>query len=243
MCSRSSFSLAKPVNRLFTGPQGDQQTGDDRQLGLETGDDRQLGLDFDPVFTVTDQMPTAQDMFEESEEDFDGPTMFIDQGDDITWHVQDVGGDENRFALAGSATAVGFAVRLAFDLDDAHGPIEPGFDRGRSGEADDGVANNARPASILGQRAFLDGLKGRVDMDATHQRGTNVDNVPKQPEFHLAAIEHVDAVGLQAGREHLALVPVAAGQVHADGDPFEQLEVCMEFESPKAAFGRNQIAD
>ncbi len=64
-----------------------------------------VGLDFDAVFTVIDQMPTAQDMFEESEEDFDGPTMFIDQGDDIGWHVQHVGGDENRFALAGPAAA------------------------------------------------------------------------------------------------------------------------------------------
>ena len=71
--------LIRSQRRLFAGPQGDQQTGDDRQVGL----------DFDAVFTVTDQMPTAQDMFEEPEEYLDGPTMFIDQGDDIGRHVQD----------------------------------------------------------------------------------------------------------------------------------------------------------
>ena len=81
--------LIRSQRRLFTGPQGAQQTSDDRQVGL----------DFDAVFTVTDQMATAQDMLEEPEEDLDGPTMFIDQGDDIGWHVQDVGGDENRFAV------------------------------------------------------------------------------------------------------------------------------------------------
>ena len=81
--------LIRSQRRLLAGPQGDQQAGDDGQVGL----------DLDAVFTVTDQMPTAQDMFEESEQDFDGPTMFIDQGDDIGRHVQDVGGDENRFAV------------------------------------------------------------------------------------------------------------------------------------------------
>lgn len=95
-----------------TGPQRDQQAGDDAQVCLNG----------DAVFAVAQQVATAQYMFEESEECLDSPAMLVDQRDDLGRNAQQVGEDEDRFPLrrtgvAGTASCS--ASRCTFDFHDA----------------------------------------------------------------------------------------------------------------------------
>ena len=65
--------LVGAFRRAAAGPEIDQQTGDDRAVGLN----------LDPVGVKTQQMPAAQEVLERPKEDLDGPTILVQQGDDF----------------------------------------------------------------------------------------------------------------------------------------------------------------
>src|ERR1700675_4560037 len=61
--------LVGPQRRLAPRPEADQQAGDDRTVGLN----------LDAVGAVAEQVPAAQHVLEEPEENLDGPAETIDQ--------------------------------------------------------------------------------------------------------------------------------------------------------------------
>ncbi len=68
------------LRRLATGPQCDQHARDDRAVGLN----------LDAVLVVAQQMPTAQHVFEEPEEDFNGPAIGVDQSNRFGGNIEQV---------------------------------------------------------------------------------------------------------------------------------------------------------
>ena len=102
---------------------------------------------------MADQMTTAEDVFEEPEEGFNRPAMFVNQRDHFRRHVQQVGRDQDRIALFRSAArrmTGGFAVRLAFDLHDTQRAIEIGFLCFRAREPHQRIANDLRVQCRMG---------------------------------------------------------------------------------------------
>jgi hypothetical protein len=59
---------------LAPGPQADEHTGDDGAIGLNC----------DAVGRTAQQVSTPENLFEKSEEDFDRPTIMIEQRDDFS---------------------------------------------------------------------------------------------------------------------------------------------------------------
>ena len=91
--------LVGPQRRLATGPQADQQAGDDRAVRLN----------LDAVLVVAQQVPAAQQVLEESEKDFNRPPLGIYQSDDL-------GGTSNRFVAIRSMPSLSAPVELPLYL-------------------------------------------------------------------------------------------------------------------------------
>ena len=68
---------------LAAGPEGDDQAGDDRAVGLN----------LDAVLVVAQQVAAAQEMFELAEEDLDRPAVGIEECDDLGGDIEQVRGD------------------------------------------------------------------------------------------------------------------------------------------------------
>lgn len=109
-CEVETDHLIGSQRRLLAGPQRDQQARDDAQIRLN----------LNAIGTMANQVPTAQHVLEESKEYFNSPAVFVNQRDHLGGHFEQVGGDQNRIALLGAASAGvsrHFAVRLALNLD------------------------------------------------------------------------------------------------------------------------------
>ena len=215
--------LVGAEGRLATGPQGDEQAGDDAQIGLDRYS----------VFAMTQQVPTAQHMLEEPEERFDGPAMFVDQGDDFGGDVQQVRGDEQGFPLRRSGiagTSTGLTTRLATDLHDAQGTISQRGVGFPTAETHPDVAGDLRRNGVVAEWTLFEDLEGAVVADAADERRTDLDDLAEQAELDVAAIHDVDASGLQGGFENVTFAGVAVGQVHAHRHALEQLELGVQLE-------------
>ena len=91
---------------------------------------------------MADQVPAAQDVLEEPEENLHAPAAAVDQRDDFSGQVQQIRDDQQEFALlrAVPAVAYAFAVRLAGDLDQPQ-PQGRELGVGEIARFGDGVAN------------------------------------------------------------------------------------------------------
>ena len=80
---RWSEHLLRSQGRLFAGPQTDQHARNDRAVGL----------DLDALSRSAEQMPAAENLLEEAEEDFDRPAVVVHQRDHLGREGEPVGGD------------------------------------------------------------------------------------------------------------------------------------------------------
>src|SRR5437867_10551613 len=98
-------------------------------------------------------------MFEKAAEQFDGPAMTVDVGNDVGWRVQQVGGEPDnaiRRRAGGTAlAAAGFLMGRRSDLHDAHGMIGALM---FPASANHGVADHARLLGRVAERTFFDKL-------------------------------------------------------------------------------------
>ena len=72
--------LVSPLRWLASGPKGDHQAGNDRTVSL----------DRNAVLVVTQQVTAAQQMLELPEEDFNRPTVSVQERDDLGGNVEQV---------------------------------------------------------------------------------------------------------------------------------------------------------
>ena len=85
--------LVRAERWLFSRPQRNQHAGDDRTIRLE----------LNPVLIVTQQMAAAQHVLEEPEEYLNRPALRVDQTDDFSRHIKQVGCDPQDAIAIGAA--------------------------------------------------------------------------------------------------------------------------------------------
>ena len=78
---------------LFTSPQCDQHTSDNRAIGLN----------LNSVLIRAQQVPTTKHVLEEAEENSNRPTLGEDQADHIGGNVEQVRGDSQNAVAVDSA--------------------------------------------------------------------------------------------------------------------------------------------
>ena len=127
-----------PQCRLTAGPEADQQAGDDRAVRLN----------LDAVLVVAEQMPAAQDVLEESEEDLDrpAPAILIQHRDRLRRHIQQVRGDPEHAIGAGPRGAAPVLATLGVgrcpNLDDTDRVVRSVLPDSRCSDGHDLVAEH-----------------------------------------------------------------------------------------------------
>jgi hypothetical protein len=116
----------------------------------QAADHRRVNLDLDALDLGAQQMPAAQDLFEEAEEHFDHPAVFIQKRNDVRRHIQQIGDDPQHAVTgrAGLAHTVSFALATllmgrAADADQAGGMIRSLVGLFGQADFDDLVADHA----------------------------------------------------------------------------------------------------
>src|SRR5439155_10338056 len=137
--------LVTSQRRPAAGPQVNEQTGNDRAIGLDLNPDR----------IMADQVSASQNMFEKAEKQFDGPAMAVDVGNDFGRRVEEIGGDADnaigRRAGGAAFAAAGFLMRRGSDLHDPHRMIGALI---FMAQANQGVADYASLLGRVAQRTF-----------------------------------------------------------------------------------------
>ena len=108
---------------FFAGPQTNEQTGNDRTIGLN----------LDAVLVAAEQVAAAKHVLEEAKENLDRPAMREYQRDDLGRNVRQVCGDAQGAVAVHTARASSIlatrCVRIAFDADHANGMVHTTFAR------------------------------------------------------------------------------------------------------------------
>src|SRR6266446_253048 len=205
----------RALGRLGAGPEVDQQAGDDRAVHL----------DHDSLRLAADQVPASQNLLEEAEKDLDGVAIEVDQGDDLGRHLQQIGGDHDRSAIARSGilslAAAAFLVLLGLDDDEADGMIRPGSGLAGQPHADQGIADHSRPQRRIAQQPLLIDCKDAVFLDAADVGTANGMDVVEESKLRVPAVEDVAVVFLELAAQHVLLIALAAaagiGQLQVAG--------------------------
>ena len=124
-----------------------------------------------------------------------------------------------------TALGVGLARR---DLQDAHGLLEDATAL-RAAQPDDAVAAYARGSCRVGQGPFFDDGPDGMVAEAAAEVAAGVDDVLEELLLGRAAVDDVEALGLQGGPQLLGLRAVAGGQGRFDGHAFADVEMDVPF--------------
>src|SRR5688572_25027497 len=95
--------LIGPQRGLASGPQMDQQAGDDGAVSLN----------LNPHRIGAEQVPAAENVLEEAEEQLDGPAVLVNVSDHFRRDVEQVGGYPQDAIAGGARDAAPLAPRLA----------------------------------------------------------------------------------------------------------------------------------
>ena len=145
---------------------------------------------------VAQQVPAAQHVLEEPEEDFDRPAVAVDQGDDLGRHVEQVGGDPQHAVAARPVEPPLYLPRLTC------GVVLIVISRiGWSGrvrptcfaEFDDRVFQDAGGPGFFRERAIFDDLVVAVVAQAADVAAALGDDRVEQCELGVAAVFDVTA--------------------------------------------------
>ena len=111
---------------------------------------------------MAQQMPTAEDVLEESEEDLNRPAIAVDQGNDLCRHVQQVRRNPQHAVTAGPGRTpfvlAAFDVRRCLDRDQPNRMIGPRVSFARLAQSDSRVFQDARSLSFSRERMIYNGL-------------------------------------------------------------------------------------
>ncbi len=118
------------------------------QTDQQTNDDRTVGLDLDSLLVRTEQMAATQHVLEKPEEKLNCPPMLINVSYDLSGYVEKVCSDPEHAVAGGttraSLTATALGVRLAFHQNHAHSMIGPSVALAGRTEVHNEVAENPR---------------------------------------------------------------------------------------------------
>ena len=200
-----------PDGGLPPRPEADEQTGNDGQVDL----------DGDAVLAVGQQMTATQDAFEPAEKEFHAPAITVAQGDQPGGQVEAAGRQEKN---VGTAVGVGLS---GFDFEDAQGSL-PGLPAPRAAKHD-AVAADAGRSGFRRQRPFFDDGPDGVVADAADEVALGVEDVLEELVFGVAAIDNVEAIGLQYIAQLLRLGAAAMRDRDVGRNALEHVEVDVHF--------------
>ena len=142
---------------MGAGPEADQHADDDYAVRLN----------LDAVLVVAEQMPAAQDVLEESEEDLDRPAILIQHRDRLRRHVQQVRGDPEHAIGAGARGAATVLATLGVgrcpNLDDTDRVVRSVLPDSRCSDGNDLVAEHTGGQIGSGEFTGLSDFEVRVE--------------------------------------------------------------------------------
>ena len=173
--------------------------------------------------------PAAEQVFEKPEEDFNGPSFGINQPADFGRRVEQIGGDPQHAVAVHAAGAAAILaagrVRRALHADQAERMVGAGV--GLAVEPHDLIAEHAGRAIGGSQLALFEHFVHAVVAQPADVTAVGRDDAIEQRELGVAAIHHVQPVGLDGPFEHRPLVMFAAA-VGGHVDP--RRHVAVDFE-------------
>src|ERR1022692_280876 len=198
--------------RLAANPETDQQAGNDGQVDL----------DRDTVAAVGQQMTTAEDAFEPAEKQLHGPAITVAQSDQLGREIEATRRQEQDVRPA-------LGVDLAgIDFDDADWLLE-GTAALAAAEPHDAIAANAGGTRLVREWPFFDDGPDGIVANAADEVAAGVDDVLEKLILGIAAIDDVEAFGLQGGAQLRGFRIVAGRHGGFDGNAFEHVKVNVHF--------------
>src|SRR5271165_346223 len=179
--------LVRPLGWLPTGPQGNQ----------EAGNQRHVGLDRHAIGAGRQQVAAAQDAFEPAEEKFHRPAVLVRQGHQVRIQVQLVG---NQPKLLDTSVEPD-----PFHHDQPDRLTKIVLVMGRPELRNHDIADDPGRLGLCRERPLLLHCKNGTVLDPGHKRRSRVEDLSKQLEAGVAAVDDVKPPRLEHGGQLIGL--------------------------------------